>query len=59
MPCSRAAAQTGARRARLSAIEQLVLRRLKVSEAAVKTAISRTPAASAASKPFMLGTSTG
>ena len=33
--------------------------RLKVSEAAPNTAISSAPAAAAASKPFMFGTSTG
>ena len=36
-----------------------MLRRLKVSLAAVKTAISRAPAARASSKPVRLGTSTG
>ncbi len=38
---------------------QLMFFRLKVSEAAPNTAISMAPAARAASRPFMLGTSTG
>jgi len=38
---------------------QLMFFLLKVSVAAANTAISSTPAARAASKPFMLGTSTG
>ena len=36
-----------------------MLAREKLSEAAPKTAISRVPAASAASSPFRFGTSTG
>ena len=40
-------------------MEQLTLRREKVSDAAAKTAISVAPAFMAASNPFMLGTSTG
>ena len=59
MPALRAASTTGAKRARLSAIEQLMFLRLKVSVAAPNTAISSAPAARAASKPRMLGTSTG
>src|SRR5437762_1439749 len=40
-------------------MEALMFLRLKVSLAAVKTAISRAPAARAASNPLRLGTSTG
>ena len=44
---------------RLSAMEQLILRCEKLSEAAAKTATSSAFAAIAASKPLRLGTSTG
>ena len=54
-----AAAMTGAKRSRLSVIEQLMLRCEKLSEAAPKTATSAAPAASALSKPFRFGVSTG
>jgi hypothetical protein len=40
-----------------SSIEELMFRRLKVSLAAVKTAIERTPAESARRRPFSFGTS--
>jgi hypothetical protein len=46
-------------RSRLSAMDALMFLRLKVSEAAVKTAISSTPAAMARSRPLRFGTSTG
>ena len=46
-----AAAKTSSNLFRLSLIVQLMLRRLKVSEAAANTATSFTPAAFAASKP--------
>ena len=59
MPWSSAALQTGSKRSKDSAIEQLVLRLEKDSVAAPNTAISSTPAAIAASRPFMFGTSTG
>jgi hypothetical protein len=59
MPFCRAASMTGRKRSRLSAMEQLMFFCEKASEAAAKTAISSTPAASACSKPFRLGTSTG
>ncbi len=59
MPRSRATAATGSNRMRLSAIEQLMFRFEKLSDAAAKIATSSTPLASAASMPFMLGTSTG
>ena len=59
MPADRARASTGAKRANDSSIEALMFFRLNVSDAAVKTAISRTPAASARSSPFSFGTSTG
>ena len=54
-----AAANTGVKRSRLSAIEQLMFFCENVSEAAAKTATSVAPAATAASKPRRLGTSTG
>ena len=41
------------------AIDIPMLRRVNVSEAAVKTATASAPAASARSIPLMLGTSTG
>ncbi len=59
MPAPSAASQTGRNRARLSAIEQLMLRREKLSDAAANTAISVAPAARAASNPVMFGTRTG
>ena len=54
-----AAAHTGANRSRLSEMEQLMFFRENVSDAAANTATSPAPAATAASKPFMLGTRTG
>jgi hypothetical protein len=57
MPWSRAVAMTGSKRARLSAMEQFVFFCENDSEAAANTATSRDPAASAASNPFMFGTS--
>ena len=62
MPCAFAAATTGRKRSMLSAIEQLMLLRLNASVAAAKTTISSGHCArgadSAASRPFMFGTST-
>jgi hypothetical protein len=57
-PCARAASQTGRKRSIDSAIEQLMFFRLNASLAAANTTISSAFAASAPSKPFMLGTST-
>ena len=54
-----AASNIGCARARLSAIEQLMLRFENASVAATNTATSSAPAARAASKPFMFGVSTG
>ena len=51
--------RTGANRAKDSSIEALMFFRLNVSDAAVKTAISATPAAWARSRPFSFGTRTG
>ncbi len=59
IPAAVARARTGAKRAKDSSIEAFTFRRLNVSDAAVKTAISRTPAASARSRPFSFGTRTG
>ena len=59
MSRARAAATTGAKRARLSAIELLMFFRENDSDAAPNTATSCAPAAAAASKPCMFGTSTG
>ena len=59
IPASRARRITGAKRANDSSIEALMFFRLNVSDAAVKTAISRAPAASARSSPFSFGTRTG
>jgi hypothetical protein len=59
IPCALAAATTGAKRSRLSAIEQLMFFLLNVSVAAPNTATSSAPASRAASKPFMFGTRTG
>ncbi|MCY1375417.1 hypothetical protein D9M69_628300 [compost metagenome] len=58
MPASRAACTTGSKRAMDSAIEQLMFFCEKASLAAPKITISSAPAASAPSKPFMLGVST-
>ena len=62
MPFALAASTTGRKRSTLSAIEQLMLRRLKASLAAAKTTTSSghcsRGAESAASSPFMFGTST-
>ena len=52
-------AAAGARRSRLWAREAAMFFWLKPSEAETKTAISSTLAASAASRPLMLGTSAG
>ena len=49
----------GSKRWMDSAIEQLMFRREKLSLAAANTATSFAPAASAASKPFRFGASTG
>jgi len=57
MSCSRAASIKGAKRARLSAMEQLMFFCEKASEAAPNTATSFTPASMAASRPFMFGVS--
>jgi hypothetical protein len=54
-----AASTMGRKRSSDSAIEQLMFFCEKDSEAAPNTATSLAPAASAASKPFMLGVSTG
>ena len=51
---ARAASTTGAKRSRLSAIEQLMFFCEKISEAAPNTATSSAPAASAASKPLQV-----
>src|SRR5258707_7090462 len=59
MPALAAAAITGWKRSRLSAIDHLMLRLENVSEAAAKTAISLASAAAAPSKPRMFGTRTG
>ncbi|OIQ83914.1 hypothetical protein GALL_342880 [mine drainage metagenome] len=56
-PAALAACATGSKRAMDSAMEQLMLAWAKASEAALNTTTSPTPAASAASKPFMFGTS--
>jgi hypothetical protein len=58
-PAARARSTTGANRPRLSSIEQLMLRREKLSDAAPNTAISWTPEAVACSSPFRFGTRTG
>ena len=58
MPCSLAARATGSKRATDSAIEQLMLRCEKASEAAPKITTSSARAASAPSKPLRLGVST-
>ena len=50
-------ATTGGKRSMDSAIEAFTLRRLKVSDVAVKTATFPAPTASARSKPFSFGTS--
>ena len=57
MPCCRAASISGTNRARLSLIEQLILRCEKASDAAANTATSLTPAATASSNPRRLGAS--
>ena len=57
-PAARAAATTGRKRSMLSSMPQLMLRWLKASLAAPKTTISSGRVGSAASRPFMLGTST-
>ncbi|MNT85220.1 hypothetical protein D3C72_2253540 [compost metagenome] len=50
---------TDSKRSRLSAMLALMFLWLNASLAAPNTAISRTPASSAASSPLSLGTSTG
>ena len=55
MPASKAIFTRGSKRAKPSAIEQLVLRSLKLSVAAANTATSLTPAFNARSRPFKLG----
>jgi len=57
MPFSRAASISGAKRARLSSIEQLMFFCEKASDAAANTATSLTPAAMAASRPLRFGAS--
>ena len=59
MPCFCAASITGAKRSKLSSIEQLVFLRQKASDAAVKIAISPQWASTAPFMPCLLGTSTG
>ena len=59
MPWVAAAAKIGRARSMLSSMLQLMFLRENVSEAATNTATSSACAASAASKPFMLGVSTG
>ncbi len=59
MPSGLAASKIGVKRSIDSAIEQLMFRWENPSEAAPNTATSRAPAATAASKPFMFGVSTG
>ena len=59
MPCFCAASITGAKRSKLSSIEQLVFLRQKASEAAVKIAISSHFDSTAPFMPCLLGTSTG
>ncbi len=58
-PCASASLATSAKRASPSAIEQLVFLRENASVAAPNTTTSPAFAASAASSPFLFGTSTG